>query len=44
MQHAQRRSPLREVIAGDQITRAHDDVVGAKVRYRHVTDTSTFAD
>lgn len=37
-------APQVEVIGGDQITQAYDDVVDAKVRYRYVIDTSTFAD
>ncbi len=31
-----------EVIAGEEITEAYDKVVGSKVRYRYVIDTSTF--
>lgn len=31
-----------EVIGGDDITDAYDRVVGSKVRYRYVIDTSTF--
>lgn len=34
--------PQIEVISGDDITEAYDKVVGAKVRYRYVIDTSTF--
>ena len=35
-------APQVEVIGGEQITQAYDDVVDAKVRYRYVIDTSTF--
>jgi len=31
-----------EVISGEDITEAYDKVVGSKVRYRYVIDTSTF--
>ncbi|WP_099332809.1 NAD(P)-dependent alcohol dehydrogenase [Actinomyces minihominis] len=31
-----------EVISGDDITQAYDDVVDSKVRYRYVIDTATF--
>ncbi|MDR1355082.1 MAG: NAD(P)-dependent alcohol dehydrogenase [Propionibacteriaceae bacterium] len=31
-----------EIISGDQITQAYDNVVASKVRYRYVIDTSTF--
>lgn len=31
-----------EVISGEEITAAYDKVVGSKVRYRYVIDTSTF--
>lgn len=34
--------PMIEVISGDQITEAYQNVVEAKVRYRYVIDTSTF--
>ncbi|MDR0435593.1 MAG: NAD(P)-dependent alcohol dehydrogenase [Propionibacteriaceae bacterium] len=34
--------PQVEVISGDQITQAYDNVVASKVRYRYVIDTSTF--
>ena len=37
-------APQVEMIGGDQITRAYDDVVAARVRYRYVIDTSTFSD
>ena len=35
-------APQVEVIGGDQITEAYDNVVASKVRYRYVIDTSTF--
>ncbi|MCL3778051.1 MULTISPECIES: NAD(P)-dependent alcohol dehydrogenase [unclassified Actinomyces] len=35
-------APQVEVIGGEEITRAYDDVVGSRVRYRYVIDTSTF--
>ena len=35
-------APQVEVISGDRITQAYDDVVDATVRYRYVIDTSTF--
>jgi hypothetical protein len=31
-----------EVVSGDQIDHAHDQVVGSDVRYRFVIDTATF--
>lgn len=34
--------PQIEVISGEDITAAYDKVVGSKVRYRYVIDTSTF--
>lgn len=34
--------PQVEVIGGEQITEAYDNVVASKVRYRYVIDTSTF--
>lgn len=34
--------PQIEIIGGEQISQAHDDVVASKVRYRYVIDTSTF--
>ena len=36
-------APQVEVITGEAITQAYDDVVAAKVRYRYVIDTSTFS-
>ncbi len=36
-------APQVEVIGGEDITQAYDDVVNAKVRYRYVIDTSTFS-
>lgn len=35
-------APQIEVISGQQINQAWDDVVSAKARYRYVIDTSTF--
>ena len=35
-------APVVQVISGDDITQAFDDVVASKVRYRYVIDTSTF--
>ncbi|GAB2477151.1 NAD(P)-dependent alcohol dehydrogenase [Luteococcus sediminum] len=35
-------APQVEMIAGEDITEAYDKVVGSKVRYRYVIDTSTF--
>ena len=32
-----------EVIAADEVDEAYDKVVGSKVRYRYVIDTSTIA-
>ena len=34
--------PQVEMITGEDITRAYDDVVASRVRYRYVIDTSTF--
>ena len=34
--------PQVEVISGEDITQAYNDVVASKVRYRYVIDTSTF--
>lgn len=34
--------PVVEVIGGEDITEAYDEVVASKVRYRYVIDTSTF--
>lgn len=34
--------PQVELISGEEITAAYDAVVGSKVRYRYVIDTSTF--
>ena len=34
--------PQVEIIGGEDITQAYDDVVSSKVRYRYVIDTSTF--
>ncbi len=33
-----------EVIGGEDIDQAYDDVVSSKARYRYVIDTSTFND
>jgi len=35
-------APQVEIISGEEITEAYDKVVGSKVRYRYVIDTSTF--
>ena len=35
-------APQIEIISGDKINEAWDNVVDAKVRYRYVIDTSTF--
>lgn len=35
--------PQVELISGEEITAAYDAVVGSKVRYRYVIDTSTFS-
>ncbi|MGL5405294.1 MAG: NAD(P)-dependent alcohol dehydrogenase [Propionibacteriaceae bacterium] len=35
-------TPTVEIISGDKITQAYDDVVASRVRYRYVIDTSTF--
>ncbi len=35
-------APQVEIISGEDITAAYDNVVGSKVRYRYVIDTATF--
>ena len=35
-------APVIEIIPGDKINEAYDDVVHSKVRYRYVIDTATF--
>ena len=34
--------PQVEMITGEEITEAYDNVVASRVRYRYVVDTSTF--
>lgn len=36
--------PVIEMISGEDITAAYDDVVSSKVRYRYVIDTATFSE
>jgi NADP-dependent alcohol dehydrogenase len=34
--------PQVEMISGEDITQAYDNIVASRVRYRYVIDTSTF--